>query len=100
MGPGGRQRARVGTAGERLQLAAAALAYVLLTVPIGALCVALLAVAGLVGVALSPLGVGSPVLSWPGGPAGRYAQLERALATRLLGARIPPLPRRSRVDAS
>jgi signal transduction histidine kinase len=100
MEPAGGHRARERTAGERLSAAAAALAYVAVAVPVGAVCVALLIVAGLVGVALCPLWIGFPVLSWTAGAAWRYARLERALANRLLGARIPPLPPRRRIEAS
>src|SRR3954452_10337819 len=85
--------------GERLTRPAAALAYLAISLPLGLVCVSLLLVAGLVGVALSPLWIGFPILNWTAAAAWRYAQLERALANRLLGARIPPLPPRRRFDA-
>jgi signal transduction histidine kinase len=86
--------------GERLSHAAAALAYLAISLPLGLVCVALLLAAGLLGVALSPLWIGFPILNWTAAAAWRYAQLERALANRLLGARIPPLPPRRRIDAT
>jgi signal transduction histidine kinase len=88
------------TLGERLRRAAAGLAYIAVSLPVGLVCVALLLVAGLVGVALSPLWIGFPILNWTAAAAWRYAQLERALANRLLGARIPPIPPRRRIDAT
>ena len=85
---------------ERLRGSAAALAYLALSLPIGVACVALLLVAGLVGVVLSPLWVGFAILGWTAVAAWHYARLERLVANRLLGARIPPLPPRRRIDAS
>jgi len=94
-GRGGRGR----SFGERLGDAAAVLGYVAVAVPVGIAGVALLLVAGFAGVVLSPLWIGFPILNATAAAAWRYAQLERALANRLLGARIPPLPPRRRIDA-
>src|SRR5438105_7499480 len=91
--------ARLRTPGRRLREAASGAAYIVVTLPVGALCVALLLAAGLVGVILSPLRVGFAVLNATAAAAWRYAQLERAVANRLLAARIPPLPPRRRIDA-
>jgi signal transduction histidine kinase len=93
----GQGRAR--SLGERLREAAAVLAYVVVSLPVGLVCIVLLLAGGLVGVVLSPLRVGFAVLGATAVAAWRYAQLERALANRLLGARIPPLPPRRRIDA-
>ncbi|HKP89594.1 MAG TPA: sensor domain-containing protein, partial [Thermoleophilaceae bacterium] len=97
MDPHARSRPR--TVGERLGEAAAVLAYVLISLPIGAICSALLLAAGVVGVLLAPLWVGFPILNATAVAAWHYARLERALANRMLRARIPPLPPRQRFDA-
>jgi signal transduction histidine kinase len=94
-------RARSGprTLSERLAEAAAVLAYVVVSLPLGAVCAALLLAAGVVGVLLSPLWIGFPILNATAVAAWHYAKLERAFANRMLGARIPPLPPRRRFDA-
>jgi signal transduction histidine kinase len=84
---------------ERLGDAAAVIAYLVVTLPVSAVCVALLVAGGLAGVVLSPLWVGFPILNATAVAAWRYAQLERVLANRFLGARIPPLPPRRRIEA-
>jgi signal transduction histidine kinase len=92
-------QARPRTATERLGQASALLAYVVVSLPIGAVCAALLLASGVVGVLLSPLAIGFPILNATAAAAWHYARLERALANRMLGARIPPLPPRRRIDA-
>jgi signal transduction histidine kinase len=92
-------RGRPRTIGERVVDALAVLAYILLSLPVGAICSVLLLAAGVLGVLLSPLWIGFPILNATAVAAWRYAQLERALANRMLGARIPPLPPRRRFDA-
>jgi signal transduction histidine kinase len=94
-----RGRARPSTIAERLGEGAAVLAYVAVSLPLAAACSALLLVAGVAGVLLSPLALGFPILNATAAAAWRYARLERALANRMLGARIPPLPPRRRFEA-
>src|SRR5437773_1093537 len=98
MSPGRTQKSERAI-GERLRDAAAVLAYLVVSVPVGAVCVALLLVAGVVGIVLTPVVVGFSVLAATAAAAWRYAQLERPVANRLLAARIPPLPPRRRIDA-
>jgi signal transduction histidine kinase len=92
-------RERSHTLGGRLAESAATLAYIAVSLPVGIVCVALLLAGGLIGVVLSPLWIGFPILSATAVAAWRYAVLERALANRFLGARIPPLPPRRRIEA-
>jgi signal transduction histidine kinase len=94
-----RGHARPRSVGERLGEASAVLAYVVVSLPVGAICAALLLAAGVVGVLLSPLWIGFTILNATAAVAWHYARLERALANRMLGARIPPLPPRRRFDA-
>ncbi|MEA2350534.1 MAG: hypothetical protein QOG86_1475, partial [Thermoleophilaceae bacterium] len=91
--------ARTPGLGDRLAESAAVLAYIVVSLPLGIVCVALLLAAGLLGVVLSPLWIGFSILAGTAAAAWRYAQLERAIANRLLRARIPPLPPRRRIDA-
>jgi signal transduction histidine kinase len=81
---------------HRIERAFRSLAYIVLTVPLGAL--GLLA---LVGVALSALlsllGIGFPLLSLALGACRRLAEIDRRAANRLLDAHIAPLPGRARV---
>jgi signal transduction histidine kinase len=96
---GARGRRGPRTLGERVGEAAALLAYVVVSLPVGAVCGALLLAAGVAGVLLAPLWVGFPILNATAAAAWQYARLERALANRMLGARIPPLPPRRRFEA-
>jgi signal transduction histidine kinase len=81
---------------HRIEQAFRALAYIIMTVPLGAL--GLLA---LVGVALSALlslvGIGFPLLLLAIAAGRRLAEIDRRAANRLLGAHIAPLPGRPRV---
>jgi signal transduction histidine kinase len=86
--------------GARVRDAVAALSYVIVSVPVGLLAVALLLAAGLVGVLLSPVRIGFSILNATAAAAQRYASVERALANRFLGARIPRLPPRGPLEAS
>ena len=86
-------------AAERVREAAAGLLYMVVTLPLSLACVALLLVAGLLGILLTPLWIGFPLLDVTAAAAWHYARLERMLANRLLRARIPPVPPRKRIEA-
>ncbi|MGI8411118.1 MAG: sensor histidine kinase [Solirubrobacteraceae bacterium] len=68
------------------------LVYVALGLPLGLLYTALIAGGFLLGAVLGVLWIGLPLLLAGSTALWRCAKLERTLANRLLGARIPPLP--------
>ena len=77
----------------RLEVAAAAVAYTALALPLTLAGLVVVAVGSILGLVLLPLWVGLPILISTAEATWRYAHLERRLANRLLRARIPPLPR-------
>ena len=84
---------------RRVERAVRALAYVALSLPLGALgLLALVAVA--LSAALTLAGIGVPLLIGAIGACRRLAELDRRAANRLLGAHIAPLPPRARVAGS
>jgi signal transduction histidine kinase len=83
---------------RRVERAFRALAYLALTVPVGAL--GLLAVVGVALGAVAGLAGAPGVLHAAIGAARRVAELDRRAANRLLDAHIAPLPRRARVAGS
>jgi signal transduction histidine kinase len=83
---------------RRVERAFRALAYIALSVPLGALGV--LALLGIAVGALASLAGGLPVLTLAIAGARRLAELDRRAANRLLDAHISPLPPRPRVTGS
>jgi signal transduction histidine kinase len=72
---------------------------VLISVPLGMLYHLTVGVGLMLGIALVPVLVGLPLLLAALLGAWSAARLERLVANRLLAARIPPLPRRTRAQA-
>ena len=83
----------------RLEGAARSTLYVLISVPLGMLYHLTVGVGLMLGIALVPVLVGLPLLLAALLGAWSAARLERLVANRLLAARIPPLPRRTRAQA-
>jgi signal transduction histidine kinase len=81
---------------HRIERAFRSLAYIALTVPLGALGLLALAAVALSAV-LSLLGIGFPLLSLAITACRRLAEIDRRAANRLLDAHIAPLPGRPRV---
>jgi signal transduction histidine kinase len=90
----------VPTVRERAAIAVLGLAYIAVSLPLTLVCVVLLFMAAGIGVVLTPIGIGFTILGWTTWAAWRYARLERALANRLLSARIPPMPLPRRIEAA
>jgi len=78
---------------HRVELAAQALAYLALGVPLGALAVLVLGALAL-GALLSLVWIGLPLVVAALGLSSRLADLDRRQANRLLDAHLPPLPHR------
>src|SRR3954467_531125 len=77
---------------ERLRVAGRAAAYIVVSLPFAVAYVVFEVLTAIVGVLLAPIRVGVSILLWAEDVVWHFARFERALGTRLLGARIPPLP--------
>ena len=83
----------------RVERAFRALAYLAISVPLGAL--GLIVVIGvLVGALLGTVWIGRPLLIGAAAAARRLAELDRRAVNRLLGTHLSPVPRRARVAGS
>jgi signal transduction histidine kinase len=82
--------------GRRGRLAAEAVAYLAVSVPIGVLGVLAVLLLG-IGAALSVAGIGLPVLVAAAAACRQLVRLDRRLANRFLGTQIPPLAAGRRV---
>ena len=78
--------------GRRVRHAAAALEYLVLSLPLGIVC-AVAAALLVLGAALGAVWVGLPIVLFAVAACARLAEMERRQANRLLDAHIAPLPR-------
>ena len=83
----------------RVRRAVEALEYLVLSLPIGLFCAAVVLLL-LLGAALSAVWIGLPLVLFAVAACARLAEVERRQANRLLDAHIPPLPPRQQHDGS